>query len=251
MTLAFCYTLGSPVGKNWQLAIMSPTRNLKIVLLGVDQPTRRIARSLIGQQANWNLIGEFPAVQSAVESARFIRPDFIVVDQEAIEGEFASFIRRVVSAMPHAKLLVLTWECSEQDIRASLRAGATGLLAKPEINNSFVSAIKRAASGERFLSGRLVRIVLRRFLDSAAVERTNGHTPFSDLTPREREIVRLIALGNGNKQVAAELGIAVRTAEVHRANAMKKLNLHNLAELLHFAVSTGLIEVPAVGSNSH
>ncbi len=70
------------------------------------------------------------------------------------------------------------------------------------------------------------------------------------LTPRELEIVRLITLGKGNKQVAAQLGIAVRTAETHRANVMRKLNLHNLAEVVHYALVRGLVEIGAVGLNS-
>lgn len=208
----------------------------------MDAQTCRLARGLLEQHGKWNLAGEFPSTINALETARYLRPDVIVLDRESLEGEFSSFIGRVVSTIPDVRLLVLTWECPEGDIRASLRAGATGLLAKSEMDARFISALKQTASGERFLSGRLARIVLHRFLDSA-VGGVNGHSAISDLTPREREIVRLIALGNGNKQVAAQLGIAVRTAEVHRANAMRKLNLHNLAELVHFAVSAGLIDV--------
>ena len=229
---------------------MAPTKKLKIVLLGLDVPTRRLARGLLEQQANWYLVGEFPAIESVPESARFVRPDLVVIDRESLGGEVTSSISRVMAAMPDARLLVLTGDCSEQDIRAALRAGASGLLAKSEIDTRFISAIKQAALGQRFLSGRLARLVLHRFLDSA-VGRGNGRVPLSDLTPREREIVRLIALGNGNKQVAAQLGIAVRTAEVHRANAMRKLNLHSLAEVVYFAVSTGLIDFAALGSNPH
>lgn len=240
----------APAGKNRPLAIMAPTKKLRIGLLGLDAPTRRLARSLLDQHANCSLVGEFSATDSAMESVRFMRPDLIVLDRESLGGEVAPFISRLSAVIPDARLLVLTGDCSERDIRASLRAGAAGLLAKSEIDTRFISAIKQAASGQRFLSGRLARLVLHRFLDSA-VGHGNGRPPFTDLTPREREIVRLIALGNGNKQVAAQLGIAVRTAEVHRANAMRKLNLHNLAELVHFAVSAGLIDIAALGSNSH
>lgn len=227
---------------------MARTKELKIVLLGMDVPSRRLARNLLEQHQNWNLAGEFPATERALESARFIRPDLLVLDRESLGEKPASFVSRVAASIPDARVLVLTRDCSEQEIRALLRAGATGLLAKSEIDTRFISAIKQAASGERYLSGRLARLVLHRFLESA-VGNGNG-APLSDLTPREREIIRLIALGSGNKQVAAQLGIAVRTAEVHRANVMRKLNLHNVAELLHFAVSAGLIDVAAIGSNS-
>ena len=226
---------------------MSPTRKLKILLVGTDQPARRVARNLIDRQLNWSLVGEAGAVGAAAEVARLARPDVIVVDDEAFSELVVSVIKRLLSAAPNTKLLLLTSDCSEEEIRSSLRAGATGLLSKSEIDTRFISAVKHTASGQRFLSGQLARLVLRRFIDSA-VERVNARPPLSDLTPREFEIVRLISLGNGNKQVAAQLGIAVRTAEVHRANAMRKLNLHNLAELVHFAVSTGLIQVAQTAS---
>ena len=226
---------------------MSPTKKVKILLVGVDLPTRRVARNHIEKQTNWSLVGEVGSVGSALEFAHGARPDVIVLDHEAFIGQVISLIKRVLPVAPNCNLLLITSGCSEQEIRASLRAGATGFLSKSEFDARFVSAIKHTASGQRFLSGQLARLVLRRFLDSA-VERTNARPPVSDLTPRELEIVRLISLGNGNKQVAAHLGIAVRTAEAHRANAMRKLNLHNLAEIVHFALSTGLIQVPADSS---
>lgn len=225
---------------------MSPTRKLKILLVGADQPARRVARNLIEAQLNWSLVGEAGTVGAAAEVARVARPDVVVLDHQAFSELVVPVIKRLLSAAPNTKLLLLTSDCSEEEIRASLRAGATGLLSKSEIETRFISAVKHTASGHRFLSGQLARLVLRRFIDSA-VERVNTRPPLSDLTPREFEIVRLISLGNGNKQVAAQLGIAVRTAEVHRANAMRKLNLHNLAELVHFAVSTGLIQVAPSG----
>jgi len=226
---------------------MVPTRKLKILLVGVDIPTRRVARNLVEKQSNWSLVGDAGSVANAVESARLAQPQVIVLDQDALSARAVpALTNRLLSAVPSAKLLMITSVCSEQDIRASLRAGVTGLLSKSETETRFVSAVKHTASGERFLSGQLARIVLRRFLDSS-VERVGSRSSLSDLTPREVEIVRLISVGNGNKQVAAQLGIAVRTAEVHRANAMRKLNLHNLAELVHFALSNGLIQVLAVG----
>ena len=226
---------------------MSPTKKLTILLVGVSLPTRRVARNLIEKQPNWSLIGETGSFGGSLELACKTRPDVIVLDHDAFEGQVISFIRRVLPAVPNCNLLLLTSGALERDIRTSLRAGATGFLSKSEFNMRFVSAVKHTASGQRFLSGQLARLVLRRFLDSA-VEHTNARPPIGDLTPREVEIVRLLSLGNGNKQVAAQLGITVRTAEVHRANVMRKLNLHNLAEIVHFALSKGLIQVPAESS---
>ena len=225
---------------------MSPTKKLRILLVGLDLPSRRIARSQIDKHSTWSVIGE-AAIGDATDSTRAARPDLIVLDAEAVPGQIVPLVNQILSAGHSTRLLLLTSVCSEAEIRASLNAGVTGLLAKSELDTRFVSAVKHAASGQRFLSGQLARIVLRRFLDSA-VDRVDKHPPLSELTPREREIVRLVSLGNGNKQVAAQLGIAVRTAEVHRANAMRKLNLHNLAELVHFAVSSGLIQMPGSGS---
>jgi DNA-binding NarL/FixJ family response regulator len=228
---------------------MSPANKLKILLVGVDLPTRRVVRHHVEKQANWSIAAEVGTADEAVESAGTTNPEVIVLDHEAISHQTIPLIGNLLLKVPESKLLLLTSVCSEQDIRAAIRAGAAGLVTKAECEKRFTSAVKRAASGQRFLSGQIAKLVLRRFLDSA-VGRPMPRPALSDLTPRELEIIRLISMGNGNKQVAAKLGIAVRTAEVHRSNAMRKLNLHNLAELVNFAASSGLIQFATTDSTS-
>jgi two-component system, NarL family, response regulator NreC len=225
---------------------MLPTKKLQILLVDADLATRNVARTEIKKHSAWMLTGEADTVAEALELTRTRKPDLIVLDHGLTLVARVPVIPRIIAAAPKARLVVLISNPSEEAIRTDLRAGAVAFLLKFECKNRLATAIKQAASGQRFFSGQISRIILRRFLyPSTNVEKLSE---ISDgLTPRELEIVRLITLGNGNKQVAAQLGITVRTAEAHRANVMRKLNLHNLAEIVHYALLRGLIKIDAAG----
>jgi len=228
---------------------MLPTKKLQILLVDADLPTRHLARNQIRKRAAWTVVGEAGTAIEAFEQARGRRPDLIVLDHALAAEARIPLIPRLMVAAPKAKLVVLISNPSEEAIREDLRAGAMGFLLKSECKNRLGDAIKQAASGQRFFSGQIARIILRRFLYPSTSAETL-RSGWDCLTPRELEIIRLITLGNGNKQVAARLGIAVRTAETHRANVMRKLNLHNLAEVVHYALVRGLVEIDAATLNS-
>lgn len=215
-------------------------KKLQILLVDGDLSTRQIARSQISKHASWSVVGETETVRTALELVRSRKPDLIVLDHSlAAEARFP-IVPRIIADSPKVRLVMLISNPSEQAVRDDLRAGAMAFLLKSECRNRLADAIRHAASGRRFFSGQISRIILRRFLYPS-----NGVEVMSEvsdgLTPREVEIVRLITLGKGNKQVAAQLGIAVRTAETHRAHVMKKLNLHNLAEVVQYALDRGLV----------
>ena len=223
---------------------MLPMKKLQILLVDGDLSTRHIARIQIRKHAAWSVIGEAETIAEALELVRARKPDLIVLDHSLAAEARVPVIPRIIASAPKVKLVMLISNPSEHVVREDLRAGAMAFLLKLECRNRLAEAIKQAASGQRFFSGQISRIILRRFLyPSNNIEKT---PEFSDgLTPRELEIVRLITLGKGNKQVAAQLGIAVRTAETHRANVMRKLNLHNLAEVVQYAMVRGLVEIDA------
>ncbi|MBS1867825.1 MAG: response regulator transcription factor [Acidobacteria bacterium] len=219
---------------------MLPSKKLHILLVDADLTTRNIARTQIKNHSGWTVVGESESVARAVETARICRLDVVILDHAlATEGRMSS-VSHIVAAAPNAKLVVLISNPSEGAIREDLRAGAMGFLLKSECKNRLAAAIKQVACGQRFFSGQISRIILRRFLFPSRSVEDHNNVP-DGLTPRELEIIRLITLGNGNKQVAARLGIAVRTAETHRSNLMRKLDLHNLAEVINYALVRGLI----------
>ena len=235
-----CYAVGSPARKNWPFGTMLPTKKLQVLLVDADLSTRNIARTQIRKHPGWTVLAETDTVARALELARIRRPDVVILDHAlATEGR-TSAVPRIVAAAPTARLVVLISNPSEGAIREDLRAGAMAFLLKSECKNRLATAIKQVALGQRFFSGQISRIILRRFLFPSRSLEDHASVP-DGLTPRELEIIRLITLGNGNKQVAAQLGIAVRTAETHRSNLMRKLNLHNLAEVVNYALVRGLI----------
>ena len=223
---------------------MLPMKKLQILLVEGDLSTRNVARTQIKKHAAWTVSAEAETLAAAQELIRFRKFDLIVLDRSLAAEARIPVVPRIIATTPRARFVMLISNPSEQAVREDLRAGALGFLLKSECRNRLADAIKHAASGRRFFSGQISRIILRRFLyPTSNVEKIAGVS--DGLTPRELEIVRLITLGNGNKQVAAQLGIAVRTAETHRANVMRKLNLHNLAEIMHYAIVRGLIEIDA------
>jgi len=141
-------------------------------------------------------------------------------------------------------LLVLTMHESDQMVRRVLDAGANGYLLKSDLTECLIKAVKAVSGGNRFLTPKVSDIVLDGFLKTKG-QRQRGERAGARTTPRELEIIRLLAEGRSNKEIAAQLGIAVRTVETLRARIMLKLGLHSLAELIHYAMRRGIAAVPA------
>jgi DNA-binding NarL/FixJ family response regulator len=150
--------------------------------------------------------------------------------------------RQIREALPNTKVLVLTMHESDQLVQSALDAGGQGYVLKSDLTESLVEAVKHVAAGKRFLTPMVSEIVLEGFL-KARGHRRQAERVAAQPTPRELEILRLLAEGKVNKEIAYQLGIAVRTVEVHRANVMKKLSLHSLADLIHHALRHGIISL--------
>jgi len=125
-------------------------------------------------------------------------------------------------------------------VRQALDAGASGYLLKSDLTECLLKAVKAVSEGKRFLTPKVSEIVLQGFLKTTS-QHQQAKRAGARTTPRELEILRLLAEGRSNKEIAAQLGIAVRTAETHRAKIMLKLGLHSLAELIHYAMSNQII----------
>jgi len=223
---------------------MSPMKKLQILLVDGDPSSRYVARNQIRKHAAWTVAGEAETIGQALELVQARKPDLIVLDHSLAAETRVPVIPRIIASAPKVRFVMLLSNPSEQAVRDDLRAGAMAFLLKLECKNRLADEIKQATSGQRFFSGPISRIILRRFLyPSNGIEKMSEVS--EGLTSRELEIVRMITLGKGNKQVAAQLGIAVRTAETHRANVMRKLNLHNLAEVVQYAMVRGLVEIDA------
>ena len=143
--------------------------------------------------------------------------------------------RQIREAAPDTKVLVLTMHESDQMVRRALDAGANGYLLKSDLTECLAKAVKAVSEGKRFLTPKVSEIVLEGFLKTRS-QHPQGGRAGARATPREIEIIRLLAEGKSNKEIAALLAITVRTVETHRAKIMLKLGLHSLADLIHYAI---------------
>jgi len=213
-------------------------KKLRILIADDHGLIRRGARSVLHSRHGWKVVGEATNGREAVQKALELKPDVAVIDISMPELDGVEAVRQVRAAVPDTKILVLTMHESDQMVQRSLEAGADGYVLKSDLTDCLAKAVKAVSEGKRFLTPKVSEIVLEGFLKTAGQhEERAGARP----TPRELEIICLLAEGKTNKEVSARLGITVRTVETHRAKIMLKLGVHSLAELIHFALSQGII----------
>jgi DNA-binding NarL/FixJ family response regulator len=218
-------------------------KKLRILLADDHALVRRGARGVLNSLQGWRVVGEATNGREAVEKAIKLKPDLAVVDIGMPELDGVDVTRQIREAVPDAKVLVLTMHESDQMVQRALDAGAHGYILKSDLTECLVKAVKAVSEGKRFLTPKVSEIVLEGFLKTKGQHQQGGDAG-ARTTPRELEIIRLLAHGKSNKEIAAELGIAVRTAETHRAKIMLKLGLHSLAELIHYAMRNGIVSAP-------
>jgi DNA-binding NarL/FixJ family response regulator len=214
-------------------------KKLRILIADDHALVRRGARSVLQSRHGWRVVGEAENGREAIRKAIDLKPDVAVVDIGMPDVDGIEVARQIRDAAPDTKVLVLTMHESDQMVRRALDAGASGYLLKSDLTDSLRKAVKAVAEGKRFLAPKVSEIVLNGFLKTKSPH-PHGERAGARTTPREIEIIRLLAEGKTNKEIAALLGIAVRTVETHRSRIMLKLDLHSLAELIHYALRNGL-----------
>jgi DNA-binding NarL/FixJ family response regulator len=201
---------------------------------------RRGTRGLLSGQRGWKVVGEAVDGGEAVEQAKRLKPDLAVLDITMPNLDGLEATRQIREVAPNTKVLVLTMHESVQMVRRVLEAGAQGYVLKSDLAAHLVKAIDEVSQGKISLTPKVSEIVLQGF---RTAEREPRRTERAEVrpTPRELQVIRLLAEGKANKEVSSALGIKVRTVETHRAKIMLKLGLHSLAELIHYAIRNDLI----------
>ena len=215
-------------------------KKLRILIADDHGLVRRGARAVLHSRPGWRVVGEAANGREAVQKAIELKPDLAVVDIGMPELDGVDVARQIREAVPDTKVLVLTMHESDQMVRRALDAGARGYLLKSDLTLCLVRAVKAVSEGKRFLTPKVSEIVLEGFLGTSS-KHQQGERAGPRITPRESEIMHLLAEGKTNKEIAAQLGITVRTVETHRAKIMLKLGLHSLAELIHYAMHNEII----------
>lgn len=219
------------------------TKTLRILLADDHELLRRGVRGLLRARRGWRVIGEAANGREAVEKATKLKPGVAVVDVSMPELDGLQATRQIRQASPTTEVVVLTMHESVQMVRRVLEAGALGYVLKSDLAANLVKAVEAVSAGKLFLTPKVSDIVLKGFLNTGKQANPAGGTEVRP-TPRELEIIRLLAEGKANKVIAADLGISIRTVETHRAKIMQKLGLHSLAELVHYAIRQKIVTLP-------
>jgi len=193
--------------------------------------------------AGWKVIAEAHSGREAVTMAEELRPDIAIMDISMPELNGIEAARKIKKISPNTEMLILSMHHTDQLVREIIETGAKGYIIKSDSDRSLVAAVEALAVHKPFFTSCATEIMLESI-------RNRGTTPVTEvpqtvrdrMTPREREIVQLLSEGKSSKEVAVILGISVKTSETHRANIMRKLEIHSVSQLVRYAVRNQIVE---------
>jgi len=213
---------------------------IKILLADDHTVVRQGLKVLLEAQPDMAVVGEAATGRQAMQIARKQMPDVVVMDiaMPSLNGLEAT--RQIIRDVPSAKVLILSSYNDDEYVSQLTEAGASGYLLKQTAATDLIRAIREIRKGKSFFSPAVSRRLLEYYRETI-VKGTRVPRPRPILTSRETEVLQLIAEGEGNKQIAAELGISIKTVEKHRQQVMNKLHIHEVAGLTRYAISKGMI----------
>jgi len=216
---------------------MKPKEPIRVVLVEDHLIVRQGLRALLETQAGIEVAGEAGNGEEALALCRDLRPDVAILDLGLPGMDGVRLTEELRRALPRCRVLVLSMHAGEEYVRSAVRAGAAGYLIKGAGLADLVSAIRAVAAGEAFFCGAAAAVLARDARGSCP----GAGGQRSGLTEREREVLRLVALGKTSREIGTILSISQKTVEGHRANIMDKLDIHDLAGLVRYAVKAGLV----------
>ena len=214
-------------------------KSYRILIVEDYRILREGLRALLSSNPNFEVVGEAEDGRDAVRCAQELKPDLVLMDLSMPKMNGLDAIAEVKNQCPDTKVLVLTVHKADEYVFESLTAGADGYLLKDATHAELTLAIEKVLEGKPYLSPGISRSLVDGYLKGRRPSRSD--LSLEVLTQRERQILKLIGEGYKNKEIADYLCISVKTAEKHRANLMRKLDLHNASALTAFAMEKGLI----------
>ena len=214
---------------------------MRILVADDHDIIRRGLKELLTSRSGWEVCAEAKTGREAVTLAEQFKPEVVVMDISMPDLNGLEAARQIRKSLPKTEILILTLHFSDQLVREIVEAGVRAYIIKSDADRDLVSAVEALSNHRPFFTARAADMLLDGFrrpktdIDPDTVIRNR-------LTAREREIVQLLAEGKSSKEVALSLGISVKTAETHRANIMRKLELHSVSELVRYAVRNQIIE---------
>jgi DNA-binding NarL/FixJ family response regulator len=208
---------------------------LRVLLVDDHAILREGLKALIDSQPDMHCIGEASDGKAAIEGAKSLLPDVVVLDVSMPKLNGFQATEQIVKSCPNSRVLSLTRHNEDSYVQQLLKAGAAGYVLKQSPSAILLTAIRTVAAGQSFLDPAITAQVVGGYVAKSEARKTRHAEP----SEREKEVLRLIATGYSNKEIAAQMNLSVKTIEVHKANAMRKLNMRGRIDIVRFAVLQG------------
>jgi DNA-binding NarL/FixJ family response regulator len=216
----------------------------KSVLVVDDHPLiREGLKVIIGRSSKFEVVGEAGAAAEGFRMAGELKPDLVLLDISLPDESGIELTRRIKSALPEVHILIVSMHSKIDYIIEAFKAGASGYMVKESAAERLLTALESVATGEHYLDSPVSNSVIERLINSPEKDTQITNGAYASLTPREQEIMGLLAKDLSVKKIADTLFISPKTVENHRNNIMKKLGLHSSIELVRYAARLGLIDV--------
>jgi DNA-binding NarL/FixJ family response regulator len=214
-------------------------KSIRVLLADDHKLIRAGLRLVVDQQPDLSVVGEADDGRQAVELAKLLKPDVVVMDIGMPNLNGIEAARQIRGIDPDAAVVMLSMHSDEGYVLRALGAGARAYLLKDSATTDLVQAIRAVVEGKSFFSPAVSKVLLQDYMRK--LQRSGAEDSYDLLSPREREVLQLVAEGKSNKEVASLLNLSVYTVETHRAKIMQKLNLKGVPELILYAVRKGII----------
>ncbi|MEW6735110.1 MAG: response regulator transcription factor [Acidobacteriota bacterium] len=216
--------------------------DIKVLIVDDHTLFRKGIRKLLESIEGTTIVGEAADGRDAIKKVSVLKPDVVLMDISMREMNGLEATREIRNTYPDTSVILLTMHDNEEHLKQSLEYGAAGYLLKDASAQELYLAIEAASRGETYLSPAVSRKMINKFLQVNQQPEAQER-PLSALSRRELEILRLLAEGKSNKVIADELCISIKTVEKHRTNIMQKLEIHNIVDLVKYAIKHGIVNV--------
>lgn len=223
---------------------MNQPNNHKKIMIIDDHPLfREGLKAIIERDNRYKVIGEAGTGRQGIKMARELRPDLAVIDISLPDLNGIQVTQEMIDQLPKIKIMIVSMHSKIDYIAEAFQAGALGYVAKDSASDRLLQGIDCVLKGDYFLDSSVSHQVVEKLLQFPVKEAKIADSEYGSLTPREQEVMRLLAEGSAPKEIADKLCISPKTVENHRANIMKKLDIHSTMELVRYAARLGLIDV--------